>query len=111
MVYKLEYVNHGEYATPPTETPTKEGYTFLGWSYDGSPITQRTNIEARWQDNTPVKYEIDWWNETNEEFNFMTLLAVFSYVLYNKLGYTINAFSTPKTYYYLADLYNEAIDE
>lgn len=111
MVYKLEYVNHGEYPTPPTETPTKEGYTFLGWSYDGSPITQRTNIEARWQDNTPVKYEIDWWDELDEDFNVFTIISVFSHVLYNKLGYTINAFSTPKTYYYLMDLYNEAIDE
>ena len=111
MVYKLEYVNNGEYPTLPSITPTKEGYTFKGWDYDGKPITKNTEINALWQDNTPVKYNVDWWDETNEEFNFMTLLAVFSHVLYDKLGHTINAFSTPKTYYYLQDLYNIAIDE
>ena len=46
----------GEKATKP-QTPTKEGYTFLGWYYNNkeydfnSPVTSNIILTAKWQQN------------------------------------------------------------
>lgn len=48
-VLKAQTVEEGKNATPPTRTPTKEGYTFKGWDTSYNNITKDTIIQAVWE--------------------------------------------------------------
>lgn len=54
-VYQTATVEEGEFVTEPTEDPTKEGYTFVGWYKDGvafdftTEITSNTTLTAEWK--------------------------------------------------------------
>jgi hypothetical protein len=51
-----QQVYEGEYATPPDDDPTRDGYTFLNWSYDFSnPIMHNMTIIAQWKENTQTQ--------------------------------------------------------
>ena len=61
--YKDQTVEKGKTATQPTD-PTREGYTFAGWTKGGSPfsfqtqITENTTLTAQWISNKkyPLTY-------------------------------------------------------
>ena len=49
----VQELEAGELATPPTETPVKEGCTFVGWDFDFSvPVRASVTVNALWQYNT-----------------------------------------------------------
>jgi len=59
--FPAQNVRNGEFAIAPTDIPTKEGYTFIGWFTAktggatfmfNAPITSNTTIYARWSQNT-----------------------------------------------------------
>ena len=56
-----QQVEEDSFATEPTTTTTKEGYTFNGWIYDfTTPITNNTTIKANWQIiNYAVTYNLN----------------------------------------------------
>ena len=72
--YDTQIVTSGNYATEP-EQPTKTGYTFLGWSINGSdiilvsstPITANTTYIAVWQINSYVVQFNDGTNIVNTQ--------------------------------------------
>ncbi|MCL1788516.1 MAG: S-layer homology domain-containing protein, partial [Defluviitaleaceae bacterium] len=58
-------VAHSATATTPTPSPTREGYTFMGWYTDEAgtvpfdfttPITENVQLYARWADEVPVRF-------------------------------------------------------
>ena len=51
--YTTTQVNNNTTATAPSTNPTKKHYKFLGWDYDGSPITKDTSIYAKWEYISP----------------------------------------------------------
>ena len=72
--YDTQIVTSGNYATEP-EQPTKTGYTFLGWSINGSDIVSVTSISitanttflALWQINSYVVQFDDGTNIVNTQ--------------------------------------------
>ena len=56
-VLKEEVVNEGEAATPPTN-PTREGYSFTGWSGSYTSINADTTITAMYTLNSSEKYSV-----------------------------------------------------
>jgi len=59
--YATQSVAHGGYATAPSTDPTKSGYTFTGWSVNGSivsvastQINSDTTFTAQFTENGPV---------------------------------------------------------
>ena len=50
-VLDTQTINHGSNATPPPN-PTRDGYTFTGWSGDYINITADTDIVASYEKNT-----------------------------------------------------------
>ena len=52
-------VKDGKTATRPAD-PTREGWTFVGWTLDGepydfaTPVTRDLTLKARWSEITPV---------------------------------------------------------
>ncbi len=51
-VLKTQTVNSGSSATPPAD-PTRDGYTFIGWSGSYSNVTANVTVVAQYQENTP----------------------------------------------------------
>ena len=56
--YEPQTIKHGEKVTKPAENPTRNGYTFVCWSYQdepwsfvGYPVTEDMTITATWSIN------------------------------------------------------------
>ena len=56
---KVQTVNHGSAATAPAN-PTREGYTFTGWSTDFSNVTSDLTVIAQYSINTYTVTFKDW---------------------------------------------------
>ena len=62
---ETQYVKGGETATEPSTIPTKNGYTFEGWTLDGGsspynfadPVNKDIKLVAKWK---PIAYKIDY---------------------------------------------------
>ena len=59
-----EGLDYNDFATPPTEVPTRPGYTFTSFSPDPETtrvnnITQRTVFTAQWEENEAVEVTFD----------------------------------------------------
>ena len=55
----------------PEPVTTKEGYTFISWSYDFSqPIIKDTYITANWSANTDTAYKVEYYLENLEDNNY-----------------------------------------
>lgn len=60
------------FATPPTKTPTREGFTFEGWDFDFTkPIMQNTTIKAKWM-GAPYTLTIVYGNGQKDEQKTVT---------------------------------------
>ncbi len=69
---ETQYVPKGAYATEPSTT--RQGYIFLGWSYDFStPITRNIIATAKWEadPNTPYRVEYYLQNLKNDEYTLV----------------------------------------
>lgn len=57
-------VESGKTATKPAD-PTREGYTFKGWTLDGAaydfatPVTGNITLKAKWEAAAPIEYAIE----------------------------------------------------
>ncbi|MDE7332394.1 MAG: leucine-rich repeat protein [Lachnospiraceae bacterium] len=51
QIGETQYVEEGKSATPP-EDPTREGFTFIGWSKPFYNVTEDLNITAMYSDNS-----------------------------------------------------------
>lgn len=47
-----QYVEEGKSATPPPTDPTREGYTFTGWTPDYHNVTKDLTVIAKYTDNS-----------------------------------------------------------
>ena len=85
-----QIIEEDGFASQPSVSPTRTGYTFMGWDYDFSaPITEVKTITAQW---TPtiytITYELD--GGTNHEDNPDTFTILTSPLTLNKpsrIGY------------------------
>jgi len=68
---KEQNVLEGEAATPPAN-PTREGFTFVGWSVDFDSVTTDIEVIALYRDNT-IDSEIVWHQVPNGNFESWTL--------------------------------------
>lgn len=58
-VLKSETVNYGTAATAPTD-PTREGYTFTGWSRTFNNVTSNITVTAQYSINSYTVQFVDW---------------------------------------------------
>ena len=119
--YRISYVNNGGIHSNPTiytvedeielATPTKTGYTFIGWTFDGQ-VTPITNVKiskgstenkkytANWSANTyDITYDANGGSVTN---NKQTVKYNSSYILETPVrkGYTFAGWYEGETRYY-----------
>ena len=83
-------IEEDSYATVPVHAPTRDGYTFAGWSYDFSKsITQNTTITAHWTPNTyTITYDVSGGNALNSNTQSVTYDASYILAIPTRTGYT-----------------------
>ena len=63
-------VEEGSLAEMPT-APTRDGYTFTGWSYDFTkPITADTTVTASWDVHTNTGYKVEYYLENANDSGY-----------------------------------------
>ncbi|NLD60764.1 MAG: InlB B-repeat-containing protein, partial [Clostridiales bacterium] len=56
LINDIQFVDHGEEAIPP-EAPSRDGFTFTGWSPASFVVTEDTDFTAQYKAN--VKFEVE----------------------------------------------------